>query len=131
MKPLAPGPPSRQQLGRLGEAAAEETLRGLGWTVLARRHRRRMGEIDLVAEDGELLVFVEVKTRCGSGYGEPAAAVTRLKRRRLARVAQDFLWRRGWLERPCRFDVVEVFASGSKIERVHHIVDAFRLWPTG
>jgi putative endonuclease len=99
--------------------------------VLARRHRRRIGEIDLVAQDGELLVFIEVKTRRGTGYGAPAEAVTPLKRRRMARVAQEFLWRRGWLARPCRFDVVEVYASGTKVERIRHIVDAFRLWPTG
>ena len=52
------------------------------------------------------MVFVEVKTRRGLRYGSPAEAVTPLKQRKIARVAQHYLWRRGWLERPCRFDVI-------------------------
>lgn len=118
---------SRQALGRLGESAAAEALRRAGMRVLERRCRTRAGEIDLIAEDGEILVFVEVKTRAGVGYGTPAAAVTRAKQQTMARVALIYLSRRKWLERRCRFDVVEVFARGGQVERVNHIRDAFRL----
>jgi putative endonuclease len=99
--------------------------------VLERRYRRRFGEIDLIAEQGERLVFVEVKTRRGAGYGTPAEAVTPRKRHRIALVALAYLQQRGWLERPCRFDVVEVLVGPDDGRRVHHIPDAFRLWPTG
>ncbi len=117
----------RQQLGRLGESVAAETLERAGMRILERRCRTRAGEIDLIAEDGEILVFVEVKTRAGIGYGRPAEAVTRTKQQRMGRVALIYLSRKKWLERRCRFDVVEVFARESRVERVNHIRDAFRL----
>jgi len=121
----------RQRLGERGEAAAVVALERAGLTILDRRYRRRIGEIDIVARLGSLLVFVEVKTRAGTGYGAPAAAVTPGKRRRMARVALDYMARRGWLERPVRFDVVEVEVRNGRIVGIRHIVDAFRLWPTG
>lgn len=117
----------RQLLGERGEAAAERSLREAGFRIIERRCRFRIGEIDLVALDGETLVFVEVKARNGTGYGTPAAAVTPAKQRRIARVALVLLSRRSWQERACRFDVVEVFATGGQVRRVHHIRDAFRL----
>jgi putative endonuclease len=99
--------------------------------ILARRYRRRFGEIDLIGAIGDSVVFVEVKTRSGSGFGRPAEAVTPLKRRRLARVALAFLQERGWLTRPSRFDVVEVIVGSDEELTLRHIVDAFRLWPNG
>ena len=116
----------RQELGRLGEAAAAALLERAGFTVIARRFRLRAGEVDLIVERGDLIVFVEVKTRSGEGYGVPAAAVTEAKRRRLAQAALAFLGRTGRLDRRVRFDVVEVRARSGRIERVHHIEDAFR-----
>lgn len=106
-------------------------LRAAGMRVLERRFRCRLGEIDLIAERGELLVFVEVKTRRGRGYGRPAEAVTAAKRRRLGRLALAYLQRRSWLSRPSRFDVVEVYSDPDGTRRLRHIEDAFRLWPTG
>jgi putative endonuclease len=99
--------------------------------VLERRFRLRSGELDLIAEQGELVVFVEVKTRRGTGFGQPAESVTAAKRARMARVALAYLKGRNWLERPCRFDVVEVLVGHAGAPRVRHIADAFRLWPTG
>jgi putative endonuclease len=117
----------RQRLGRLGEAAAEAALERGGLKIVARRFRLRSGEIDLIAERGDLVVFVEVKTRRGSRYGAPAEAVTHVKRERMARAALVFLCRTQWLDRRVRFDVVEVYADGDRILRVRHIADAFRL----
>jgi len=117
----------RQRLGRLGEAAAADALERDGLRVVARRFRLRTGEIDLVAERDDLVVFVEVKTRRSSRYGAPAEAVTRLKRERMARVALAFLSRTGRLERRVRFDVVEVYADDGGLRRLRHIRDAFRL----
>jgi putative endonuclease len=100
-------------------------------TCLARRFRSRRAEVDLVMESGDLLVFVEVKTRLGEGFGRPAESVGAEKRRRLARAAEAFLVEREAFERPCRFDVVEVERGPSGEWRISHIEDAFRLWPTG
>jgi putative endonuclease len=99
--------------------------------VLERRYRRRFGEIDLIAEQGGRIVFVEVKARRGNAFGLPAEAVTRRKRERIARVALAYLQQRGWLERPCRFDVVEVHVGGHRGRQVRHIPDAFRIWSSG
>ena len=116
----------RQRLGRLGESAAETYLVRSGMRILARRQRSRLGEIDLIAEHNGLVVFVEVKTRRSTRYGWPAESVTPTRQRRMARAALAFLSRTGRLERACRFDVIEVYADGSAVERVHHIEDAFR-----
>ena len=122
---------ARQRLGRDGELAAEVALCRAGLRILDRRFRLRIGEIDLIALDSDIVVFIEVKARRGSGYGTPGEAVGSVKRRRIARVAAAWLQRRGWLERRCRFDVVEVHAGPDGVERVVHVADAFRLWPTG
>lgn len=122
---------SRRRLGEEGEAVAEEALRREGMRILERRFRVRLGEIDLIAEKDGAVVFVEVKARRGACCGSPAAAITRTKRQRMARVALVYLQRRSWLDRPCRFDVVEVLVAADGRREVRHIPDAFRLWTTG
>jgi len=97
-----------RRVGLEGENAAAAYLTSLGYRVIERNVRFRAGEIDLVAEDGGVLVFVEVKTRRGRGFGAPAEAVTAEKRRRLVRLASLYLARRGGPVPPCRFDVVSV-----------------------
>jgi putative endonuclease len=120
-------PDPRQALGRLGETAAAHALERAGLRVIERRYRRRVGEIDIIADRGELLVFVEVKTRRSDRYGTPGESITMRQRRRIARAALDYLTRKRWLERPCRFDVVEVYATTAGISRVRHIEGAFHL----
>ncbi len=115
----------RRNLGAAGEAAAERWLGRAGLTIVARGYRAKCGEIDLVARDGPVVVFVEVKTRTQNGFGHPAEAVTRTKRVRLVRTASLFLAKSGWGDKPCRFDVVEVFPVGTGW-RFSHIPDAFR-----
>jgi putative endonuclease len=121
----ARGPGARRLLGVAGEAAALRWLRGEGYEIVATGFRARCGEIDLVARDGPAVVFVEVKTRTSDAFGSPAESVTAIKRARIARAASVFLVGRGWTERACRFDVIEVVPSGSGW-RVTHIADAFR-----
>jgi putative endonuclease len=88
-------------------------LRRRGYAILERRYRTRYGEIDVVARDGDVTVFVEVKTRDGDGFGGGAEAVTGWKQRRLTRMALDYLVRHSDLmDRLCRFDVVAVDVSG-------------------
>ena len=98
----------RQRLGKTGEDLACAELRRRGYAILARRHRTQYGEIDIVARDDDVIVFVEVKARAGGEYGDGAEAVTVWKQRRIGRMAVDYLARRRWLDRRCRFDVVAV-----------------------
>ena len=119
------------QRGVAGERAAEAALTAAGLTILARRFRCRRGEIDLVAWDGPVLVFVEVKRRAGDAYGTPAESVHAGKRERLARAAAVWLSRTRPPHPPCRFDVVEVRDAPGGGLATHHLRDAFRLWRTG
>ncbi len=118
-------------MGRDGETLAERVLHRAGLRILERRYRTRYGEIDIIAEDGDVLVFVEVKARRRTVHGTPAAAVTRKKRQRISRVAAAFLQSAKLSERACRFDVVEVLPKPSGGATIRHLKDAFRLWPTG
>jgi putative endonuclease len=117
-------PGIRQILGARGERAAARYLRRRGWAIVARNYRGRAGEIDLVALDGDTIVFVEVKTRRGDGFGAPLEAIDAAKRRQVARVADEFLRQHGLEERDIRFDVVGVTALGWRW-RVEHVEDAF------
>ncbi len=119
------GGPRRHRLGRAGEDAAARFLSSLGYRILARRYRVRAGEIDLVAEEGGTLVFVEVKTRSSLRWGSPGEAVDLRKRRRMARAAALYLSRVGAAERPCRFDIVEILGSGRGRCRPSLIRNAF------
>lgn len=99
---------ARTRLGEIGEDLAVEELQRRGYAVLARRYRRRGGEIDIVAVDGPTIVFVEVKARDGNRFGTAAEAVTLVKRRRLMAAARDYVTRHRCQDRPCRFDVVAI-----------------------
>ncbi len=114
----------RQRRGRRGEALAAERLVGLGYRLLERNARARGWELDLVAEDGGVIVFVEVRSRATGAHGAAAESVTRDKQARLSRAALAYLAARGWLERPARFDVVAVDGPAG-VERVEVIRDAF------
>lgn len=79
-----------------------------GYVILARKFWTRYGEVDLVAEEGETLVFVEVKTRRSRSYGSGAEALTRTKQQRLIRAAFSYMFRWGCQNRLCRFDLLEL-----------------------
>ena len=116
--------PHQLALGKQGEELACRKLRRLGYAILARRYRTRHGEIDIVAMDGGVLVFVEVKTRSNDRFGTPLAAVTPVKQRRLTRMALDYLARSRTTGVPCRFDVVSV-AVGKRRPFVEVVTNAF------
>src|SRR5436190_13889512 len=105
-------PADRQSLGKLGETLAREELTRLGYAILATRHRTRFGEIDIIAEQAGVLVFVEVKARLSDRGGSAAESITPQKRRRVAAMALDYLAWEGRLDRPCRFDVVAIDRIG-------------------
>ena len=98
----------RPRPGQAGEEAAEKELRRRGMTLLERNVRAAGGEIDLVALDGETLVFVEVKSRSSTAFGDPAEAVDARKRQNIVRAARSLLQGKGLLGRPRRYDVASV-----------------------
>lgn len=115
----------RQQCGRDGEARAAEFLAARGFTILARNVRASAGEIDLVALDGETLVFCEIRTRRSRGQGGALESVTPAKQRQVVRVAEWFLARHPALHaRPMRFDVVAIDRHGDEMA-IEHVPDAF------
>lgn len=117
-------PGIRQWLGARGERLAARYLRRRGLAIVARNYRCRAGEIDLIALDGEVLVFVEVKTRSGERWGRPEEAVDRRKQRQMERVAEEFVRQHRLHDRAIRFDVVGIVARGWWW-RVEHFPDAF------
>jgi putative endonuclease len=117
----------RRALAQAGEDAAVDALRRRGYRVRERNVRLRRGELDVVAEEGGDLVFIEVKARRSEAYGTPAEAVGFQKRRTLVRLAAAYLVRRRLSDRACRFDVVEVRMDGAgRPVRVDVLRDAFR-----
>ena len=114
----------QSQLGESGEEAACRELRRRGYAILARRYRTRHGEIDIIARHGEVLVFVEVKTRTSHAFGSPLAAVTPVKQRRLVRMALEYVTRSHLSQPACRFDVVGVLVGESR-RSIEVVVDAF------
>ena len=111
---------ARIALGKSGEDLACEELERRGYAIIARRYRRRGGELDIIARDGQTMVFVEVKAREGRAFGEACEAVTANKRRTITRLALDYLMRHRLTECACRFDVVSIhFDSGKPVIDVY------------
>lgn len=116
---------SDQKTGIQGEDVAASFLEAQGYTVLARNYRQRFGEIDIVAEDRDVLVFVEVKTRNNNRYGSPFEAVDIRKQKKLSIMAQDYISRNDFEDRSARFDVVAVRLNKDSNPEVEIIRDAF------
>jgi len=114
-------------LGARGEDLAGRYLRRAGYRLLIRNFRCRFGEIDLIAEEGGSLVFVEVKTRSSAGFGHPLEAVDRRKQGQLIRAAHIYLSEQAAEERFCRFDVVSVTFGGDGTPVIEVVKNAFDL----
>ena len=110
VRPRSPDLPEHLVRGERGEKLAASYLRKQGYKILARRYRPRVGrgDIDLVARERDVLVFVEVKTRSSENFGRPIDAVDESKRRHLRRAALDYLRQLGNPKLYFRFDVVEI-----------------------
>jgi len=116
----------RVSLGKTGEDLACQELERRGYAIVARRYRRRGGELDIIARDGKTMVFVEVKARKGRAFGEASEAVTAHKRLKITRLALDYLMRHHLTNCPCRFDVVSIHfdAGRPQIEVFQNAFDA-------
>ncbi len=124
------GEDPRRALGARGEACAAACLESRGWTIEAANWRFAGGELDLVASrphgDGELVIFVEVKTRAWGARVRPEGSVTARKRRQIASLAKAYLRARGGARVSARFDVVAVdVRRGGGRARVRHLPGAF------
>lgn len=114
---------NKDELGRRGEELAAQVIERAGMRVLERNWRCPMGEIDIVAEDGDELVLVEVKTRSSTGFGHPFEAITAVKQARLRRLAA------AWCDthiqpsgrRGVRIDAIAVLWCGSATPTVEHL----------
>lgn len=114
---------TRAQLGALGEQTAVDYLRGRGWEILARNWRCRYGELDVIAADPATgaVVFVEVKTRSGDGFGGLAYAVPERKVRRLRRLAGIWLTAQGTHWPRVRLDVIGVRVGHRAAPEISHL----------
>lgn len=114
-------------IGNCGEESASKYLKKNKYKIIERNFNIRGGEIDIIAQKGECLVFVEVKTRSAVDYGTPAESVTYHKRQRIIKAANVFLQRFG--NSYTRFDVIEVYGSMCgekfKLSEINHIENAF------
>ena len=110
----------KKVLGKKGEKLVEAYLKKQGCKILKRNYRTPFGEADIIAQDGDEIAFIEVKTRSSDKYGSPAEAVTRQKRERYMQIAK-FYWLSKGEEPNARFDVAQVFADGN----IDYIKNAF------
>lgn len=117
---------SKQHVGQAGEKAAAALLRREGFRIIDRNFRTPLGEIDMIAEEDDVLCFIEVKTRRSRAYGGPAEAITPRKQHQIAKVAAVYMSRNYPEGRTCRFDVVTV-TEKNDLPVVGLIRDAFRL----
>ncbi len=116
---------AKQKLGQIGEDLAVKLLTGKGFEIVERNYRYGHGEIDIIAKDGDELVFVEVKTRHNLEYGEPEYAVTKKKQKQIKKIAELYLYEKEIENVDCRIDVIAVLMEKGKDPVINHIVNAF------
>lgn len=117
----------RRTVGDEGEGRAEAYLRRQGFRILGRKVRSPLGELDLVADDGGVLVFIEVKRRRTGAFGGAIEAVDARKRAKLIQLAAQYLAQHRIRNRACRFDVVVIQDDGGTAGALQHITNAFDL----
>ena len=115
----------RGTFGKRGEDVACAELERRGYVILERRFRTRRGELDIIARDGNVIVFVEVKARASGDFGTPLEAVGWRKRRRMCGIAAAYLVEKKLGDPPCRFDVVSVIEQPGAQPAVELISGAF------
>ena len=111
---------NRRRSGALGEDMACAYLKNQGFKILERNYARPTGEIDIIAREGDVIAFVEVKARTSVRYGMPAEAVNRAKQAHILRTALLYIAEHGLDDAPMRFDIVEVLP-----DKIHLIRAAF------
>jgi len=115
----------RIKLGQIGEEAAIAFLEHQGFSILEKNFQNKLGEIDIIAQDGDVICFIEVKTRKTSAFGSPFESVTPAKQRQIIRVAVSYLKFKGKSDMQARFDVIAVFLEDGRAQKVEIIKNAF------
>lgn len=115
---------NRKLIGRRGESAAAEYLKRKKYRIVGLNYACRFGEIDVIAENRDYVVFVEVKQRKNAAFAEAKEFVTETKQRRLITTAQLWLQANPTEKQP-RFDVIEIYGENGKTEIINHIENAF------
>ncbi|MEG0772298.1 YraN family protein [Clostridium sp.] len=117
-----------KSIGSHGEDIAETYLKEMGYTILERNFKCKIGEIDLIAKDDKYICFVEVKSRYGSLYGSPGESVTKLKQYKIYRTAQSYILKKKLYKFNFRFDVIEIILNNKDDNySIKLIKDAFQI----
>ena len=109
--------------GKKGEALATNYLKNKGYKIIANNYKTKIGEIDIIAEINNTIVFVEVKSRISSAFGDPLEAINYHKQQKIRNVATYFLKSKGLFDANCRFDAIAVL--GDDEASIRHIENAF------
>ena len=115
---------THNDLGAWGEARAMDYLREKGYEIVGQNYRHQHAEIDLIAKKNKLLIFVEVKTRSGTGFGMPEEFVNYTKSRLILKAAEAYIFEHDWAF-DVRFDIVSILQRPDKSYQLRHIEDAF------
>jgi len=112
-------------LGKSGEKIALRFLKNKKYKIITKNYRLFRGEIDIIAQKSNILVFVEVKTRRSKNFGFPEESVTPSKQQQIKKIAQGFLVKNNLQDIECRFDVISLSFNDNEKFSVHHIKNAF------
>jgi putative endonuclease len=119
-------PDNRQKIGQTGESLAAWYLKKNGYKIIEQNYRTPLGEIDIIAQEKKIIVFVEVKSRRSLRFGNPKWAVTPQKQRKISRVALQYLKSTRQMNKSARFDVVAVISNRDE-PRIEIVKNAFDL----
>lgn len=117
----------RLQFGRNGELAAIKFLKKKGYRILEKNFRSKVGEIDVIAEQAGVIVFIEVKARSDHEFGHPFEALTPAKQKKIIQTAQSFLARKRITDKPMRFDVVALTSDPADSWKIELLENAFQV----
>ena len=119
--------PKNQALGKQGEAIAVHYLQQRKYTIIEQNFRCKCGELDIIAREGKVTVFIEVKTRKNLSYGPPQLAVTPFKQRQISKAALFYLAQKKMQGTNARFDVIAILLGYNEVPQIEHIINAFDL----
>ncbi len=115
---------NKHEVGKSGEERAVNFLRQKGFSIIKTNYRTSFGEIDVIARDGDTIVFIEVKSRRSLSFGAPEQAVDSIKKNRIKKIANQFISHYQLFDRDCRFDIVALYYEGQAVQ-IKHIPNAF------
>jgi len=116
---------NKKETGGYGEKLATEFIKDLGYEIIAKNYVFHKGEIDIIAKDGELLVFIEVKYRKNLEFGRPELQITKSKQHQIKKVALGYLFEHDVQNVQCRFDVIAILRLPETDPEINHIINAF------